>query len=120
MRSVAQHMGEGSVDGWLARIVAVELGIDPTGMLDESARQLLLDGERISLTALEFEVMRFLAERRGQAVSHAELVEGVWGYRYTGESNVDAVVVRGLRTKLGERASLIETVRGRGYRLRDT
>ena len=120
MRTVAQRMGTDSVDGWLARIVAVELGIDPTGMLDEEARQLVLDGDRISLTALEFDVMRFLAEHRGRAVSHAELVEGVWGYRYTGESNVDAVVVRGLRAKLGERSSMIETVRGRGYRLRET
>ena len=118
MRLVAQRMGEDSVDGWLARIVAVELGMDPAGLLDEAGRRLTLDGREIPLTPLEFEVMRVLAECRGQAVSHADLVERVWGYRYTGESNVDAVVVRGLRAKLGEHASLVETVRGVGYRLR--
>ncbi|MEZ4501692.1 MAG: winged helix-turn-helix domain-containing protein [Dehalococcoidia bacterium] len=118
VRLVGQRMGEESVDGWLARIVAVELGLDPAGLLDEASRELTVGGRQISLTPLEFELMRVLAECRGQAVSHADLVERVWGYRYTGASNVDAVVVRGLRAKLGEQASLIETVRGVGYRLR--
>jgi DNA-binding response OmpR family regulator len=60
--------------------------------------------------------MRLLLQQRGRAVSHADLVEQVWGYAYTGESNVDAVVIRGLRAKLGKYADLIETVRGTGYR----
>ncbi len=119
MRSAVLRFGRGSIDGWLARIAARELGIDPSGLLDEGARALLLDGVRLPLTPLEFEVMRFLVERRGRAVSHAELVERVWGYEYTGESNVDAVVIRALRAKLGGHASLVETVRGVGYRLKN-
>lgn len=117
--SLATRFGEGSVDGWLARLVARELGVDPGGLLDEQARQLVLNGQRIPLTPLEFAVLRYLTERRGRAVSHADLVADVWGYGYTGESNVVAVVIRALRAKLGAGASLIETVRGVGYRLRE-
>jgi hypothetical protein len=119
LHSTVMRFGVGGCDGWLARIAAKELGIDPSGLLDEDARALLLDGVRVPLTPLEFEVVRFLVERRGRAVSHAELVERVWGYEYTGESNVDAVVIRALRAKLGRHASLVETVRGVGYRLRN-
>jgi len=119
LHSTVMHFGAGGPDGWLARLAAAEMGIDPSGLLDEDARSLLLDGVRVQLTPLEFEVMRCLLQQRGRPVSHADLVERVWGYQYTGESNVDAVVVRGLRAKLGARASMVETVRGVGYRLKE-
>ena len=117
LHSTVMRFGVGGCDGWLARLAAVELGIDPSGLLDEGGRALLLDGVRVSLTPLEFEVMRVLLERRGRSMSHADLVERVWGYSYTGESNVDAVVIRGLRAKMGRHAPMVETVRGVGYRL---
>jgi DNA-binding response OmpR family regulator len=44
--------------------------------------------------------------------------KNVWGHRYEGGSNVVDVVIRSLRKKLAERASMIETVRGVGYRFR--
>lgn len=119
LNSKATHFGPGSVDGWMSRLLARELGIDPSSMLDETARQLILDGQHIPLTPLELDVMRYLIQRRGQAVSHADLIETIWGYSYTGDSNVDAVAIRALRAKLGPHASLIETVRGTGYRLRE-
>ena len=81
-------------------------------------RELVLDERRIGLTPLEFAVMHYLTEREGAAVSRAELLADVWGYDYDGGSNVVDVVVRSLRKKLGERAALIEAVRGTGYRLR--
>ena len=86
------------------RLVAKELGIDPQNLLDESSRELVIEGQRTPLTPLEFAVVSYLSSRRGAAVSHVDLIENVWGYRYSGESNVDAVVVRGLRAKLGEHA----------------
>ena len=46
------------------------------------------------------------------------LLRDVWGYEWTGGSNVVEVAVSGLRRKLGDRAGAIETVRGVGYRLR--
>ena len=83
-----------------------------------AARELVLDEQRVGLTPLEFGVMQYLTERAGKAVSRADLLADVWGYDYEGGSNVVDVVVRSLRKKLGERATMIEAARGTGYRLR--
>src|SRR6202011_4771027 len=63
---VALDMGPGSVDGWLAGLVAAELGIERDELLDVDARELVLDGRRVALTQLEFGVMRYLADREGK------------------------------------------------------
>ena len=110
--------GPSSVDGWLARLVAAELGIEDDGLLDSAARELVLNGRRVSLTKLEFGVMEYLQMHAGKAVSRVSLLENVWQQRYDGGSNVVDVVVRSLRKKLAGRASMIETVQGVGYRLR--
>ena len=111
-------MGPGSVDGWLSGHIAREIGLDDSGLLDMRSRELVLDGTRIHLTPLEFETMRHLVSHRGEAVSRASLVEAVWGYDFTGESNVVEALIAGLRRKLKTRSGLIETVWGFGYRLR--
>jgi hypothetical protein len=111
-------MGPGSVDGWLAGLVATELGIDRSELLDIDAHELVLDGRRVALTQLEFEVMRYLSERAGKVATRIALESEVWGYDYHGGSNVVDTVVKSLRKKLAEHAGLIETVHGRGYRLR--
>jgi hypothetical protein len=110
--------GASSVDGWLARLVAAELGVQDDDLLDCAARELVLEGRRVGLTRLEFGVMEFLERRSGEAVPRGELLENVWERSFTGGSNVVDVVVRALRKKLGGRASLIETVQGVGYRFR--
>ncbi len=110
--------GPSSVDGWLAGLVAAELGVEEDDILDIDAHELVVDGRRIGLTRLEFAVMLYLYQREDRAVTRTSLLEEVWGYDYEGDSNVVDVVIRSLRKKLGERASLIETVRGVGYRFR--
>jgi hypothetical protein len=110
--------GASSVDGWLARLVASELGVDEQGLLDSAARELVLNGKRTSLSRLEFGVMEYLQMHAGQAVPRITLLENVWEQSYDGGSNVVDVVIRALRKKLGDRASVIETVQGVGYRLR--
>ena len=76
----------------------------------------MLDGRRVDLTRLEFEVLSYLDQRRGQVVERSDLLRDVWGYEYSGGSNVIEANVRSLRRKLGDRADSIETVRGLGYR----
>ena len=110
--------GPGSVDGWICNLVAAELGVQSDGLLDPAARELVLDGERIALTPLEYGVMALLESRNGEAVSRDELLRQVWGHGHDGGSNVVDAVVRGLRRKCGERSGMLETVRGVGYRLR--
>lgn len=113
--TVMLDFGPGSVDGWLARVAATELGLPRDDLVDLEARELLIDGKRVPLTKLEFTLLRYLMDREGKAVSRADLLQEVWGYSYAGDSNVAEVAVRGLRRKLDHHASVIETVRGTGY-----
>jgi len=117
-QSAMLDFGPSSVDGWLARLVAAELGVEEDGVLDYAARELVLDGRRVGLSRLEFGVIEFLYRRPGEAVSRSSLLTHVWEQCYDGGGNVVDVVIRSLRKKLGEKASFIETVHGVGYRLR--
>jgi uncharacterized protein (DUF934 family) len=116
--SVALDFGPGSVDGWLAGLVAAELGVGEETIVDEDARELSVQGQRVALTPLEFALFRHLREREGRTVSRPELLREVWGTEFTGGSNVVDAVVRPLRHKLGPAAMVVETVPGSGYRLR--
>ena len=86
------------------------------GLAAAAVRQLILDGTRADLTKLEFEVLRYLHEREGRIVSQAVLLRDVWGYDWSGGSNVVEVVISALRRKLGDSAGSLQTVRGAGYR----
>jgi DNA-binding response OmpR family regulator len=115
--SAMLDFGPASVDGWLARLGSAELGVEE-GILDRQSHEIVLDGQRVKLTKLEFEVFAYLYQRQGTGVSRAALVEDVWGWKHTG-SNVVEAVMRSLRKKLGERSESIETIRGLGYRFRN-
>ena len=110
--------GAASVDGWLARLAAAELGVTDDEVLDASARQLAIDDRRIDLTRLEYELLSKLQQSRGRFLSKQQLFDAVWGCDSRAGSNVVEVVIRSLRKKLGDHASLIQTKRGLGYRLR--
>jgi len=116
--SVFLDFGPGSVDGWLASLVAEELGVEDEPELDEEARELMVEGRPVPLTPLEFGLFRHLRDREGKSVARSELLREVWGTEFTGGSNVVDASVRSLRRKLGSAAVVVETVRGSGYRLR--
>lgn len=78
----------------------------------------MIGGERVPLTRLEFDLLRYLILREGKAVPRTDLLADVWGYSYEGDSNVIEVGIRSLRRKLGSRSDAVETVRGIGYRYR--
>ena len=108
--------GPSSIDGWLAGLVAAELQIEDDSILDLAQHQLVLNGRRVDLTKLEFDVISYLHQRQGTVVERSDLLRDVWGYDYAGGSNVIEANVRSLRKKLGDRAGSIETIRGLGYR----
>jgi AAA ATPase domain len=116
--SVFLDFGPGSVDGWLAGLVAAELGLEARLRLDETANEVFLEGRPISLTPLEFGVLAQLERADGRAVTRRELLESVWGTSFTGGSNVVDAAVHSLREKLGAEAETVQTVRSVGYRLR--
>jgi DNA-binding response OmpR family regulator len=115
-RPIVCDLGPESVVGWLSAMAARDLRV-PAAVLDEQARELVLDDRRIALSALECDLLRFLREREGRPVARATLLRDVWGHAWTGGSNVVDVAIAGLRRKLGDRAAALETVRGVGYRL---
>lgn len=117
-RCLELDMGPRSVDGWLGQLAAAEIGAEHDGLLDERRRALMLDGRAIDLTRKEFEMMRYLMLRQGEAVSRIELLNDVWGITHDGSGNVVDVIVASLRKKLGKLARAIETVHGHGYRYR--
>ncbi|HVH04597.1 MAG TPA: winged helix-turn-helix domain-containing protein, partial [Myxococcota bacterium] len=114
---IALDLGPESVAGWLSELAARDLP-DAAPVIDEDARELTLEGERIRLSKLECDVLSYLRSREGQPVAREALLRDVWGYEWTGGSNVVEVAVSGLRRKLGARAGALQTVRGVGYRLR--
>ena len=90
----------------------------PEVRLLTGTRQVLLDGQQLPLTRLEFDLLLFLAERPRRVFTRGQLLAGVWGYEHTGERTVD-VHVRRLRLKLGGNLPIVTTVYGVGYRLSD-
>ena len=86
--------------------------------IDTGSRQVFLDGELVELTAIEFDLLKVLAENRGRVLSREQLLEKVWGYNYFGEMRVVDVHVGHIRQKLGGE-TYIATVRGVGYRFED-
>jgi Transcriptional regulatory protein, C terminal/AAA ATPase domain len=116
--TVLLDFGPASVDGWLARLVAAELGMPSSEMLDVEARELVIGDARVRLTKLEFAVMQYLREREGKAVAREALIRDVWGYKYDVGSNVVDAVIKSLRKKLGAKSDLIETIPGHGYKFR--
>jgi two-component system alkaline phosphatase synthesis response regulator PhoP len=86
--------------------------------MDVGARTVTLNDDPIELTAIEFDLMKALAENRGRVLSREQLLEKVWGGEYFGEIRVVDVHLGHIRQKLG-RDDLIVTVRGVGYRFED-
>jgi hypothetical protein len=110
--------GPGLVNGWMAGHVRAELDVAEQEVLDREARELVLAGNRIGLTPLEYGVMAYLCDNEGKAVARTDLLDEVWGYQVDVGSNVVDARILSLRKKLGQRAGMIETVTGVGYRLR--
>jgi DNA-binding response OmpR family regulator len=84
--------------------------------VDTLAHEASFRGKKLALTRREFDLLTFLAQHPGRAFSREELLRKVWGYDYMGETRAVDVHVRRLRTKLGEKNRLIETVTGVGYK----
>jgi two-component system response regulator ResD len=89
--------------------------------IDPGMRTVELDGEEVSLTQREFDLLAFLASHPGQVFSRDQLIEAVWNFPFYEDTSTVTVHVRRLRAKLGDdpaKPRFIETVWGVGYRLR--
>jgi len=85
-------------------------------VLDLNKHTVKANGENVTLTLKEFELLSFLMENRGIALTREQLLNAIWDYSYEGGTRTVDVHITTLRQKLGGCGSLIETVRGVGYR----
>jgi two-component system, OmpR family, alkaline phosphatase synthesis response regulator PhoP len=86
--------------------------------IDAGARQVSVNGKAVDLTAIEFDLLKTLAENRGRVLTREKLLETVWGGAYFGEMRVVDVHLGHIRQKLGS-DEFVATVRGVGYRFED-
>jgi DNA-binding response OmpR family regulator len=84
--------------------------------IDRGRREVLVHETPVEFTTKEFDLLRFLAERPGLALSRQQILDGVWGYDWYGDARTVDVHIAQVRKKLAD-AITIKTVRGVGYRL---
>ena len=88
--------------------------------LDPARHQVAVAGKAVRLTSVEFKLLSMLMKRRGRVQARDRLLNEVWGYESIIDTRTVDTHVRRLRKKLGKAADAIETVRGFGYRLRES
>jgi two-component system phosphate regulon response regulator PhoB len=84
--------------------------------LNLEAHQIFVNGNEVPLTALEFKLLKHLADRRGRVQTRDQLLEDVWGYSSEVTTRTVDTHIKRLREKLGEVGNYIQTIRGVGYR----
>ena len=88
-------------------------------MIDHAARRVFVNGRQIELSPKEYDLLIYLADNAGTALSRQQILDQVWTYDYCGDlRTVDTHITR-LRTKLGGESAQIQTIRGYGYRYED-
>ncbi len=87
-----------------------ELYVNPSRHIVKAA------GKEVQLTYKEFELLCYLLENMGTVLTRDKILSRIWGYDFDGESRTVDVHIRTLRAKLGDCGSIIETVRGIGYK----
>jgi len=88
-------------------------------MIDPVRREVTLNNQPVPLTALEFDLLHFLASHPGRVWRRAELIQEVWDYDYVGDQRVVDVHIGQIRKKIeadSSQPALIQTVRGVGYK----
>jgi DNA-binding response OmpR family regulator len=84
--------------------------------IDVGRREVRVESEAVEFTTKEFDLLRYLAERPGLALSRQQILDGVWGFDWYGDARTVDVHIAQVRKKLSD-AVEIRTVRGVGYRL---
>lgn len=96
---------------------AVEKHLSAGGIeMDKSAHIVTIDGKPVDLSFKEFELLQYFMENNGIALSRERILNSVWNYDYYGDARTIDTHVKKLRSKLGDKASLIKTVWGIGYK----
>jgi DNA-binding response OmpR family regulator len=84
--------------------------------IDIPARTVTVDGVAVELTPKEYELLFYLAENKGIALSRDKLLADIWGYDYFGDDRTIDTHIKNLRNNLGDYRNKITTLRGVGYK----
>ncbi|MEU7992994.1 response regulator transcription factor [Rothia amarae] len=85
-------------------------------VLNQDTREVTRGGEDISLTATQFDLLRYLMENPKRVVSKSQILDNVWNYDFGGQANIVELYISYLRKKIDAgREPMIHTVRGAGY-----
>ena len=84
--------------------------------IDRDAHQVVIDGYNVDLSPTEYKLLNYLMINAGKALSRRQILNKVWNYDYYGDLRTVDTHINRLRIKLGDKGSLIKTVRGYGYR----
>ena len=85
-------------------------------VIDKTAHSAEVDGEAIDLSYKEFELLTYFMENQGIALSREKILNSVWNYDYFGDARTIDTHVKKLRSKLGKKGDLIQTIWGLGYK----
>lgn len=84
--------------------------------IDKVAHQVYVDGKEIDMSMKEFELLVYLTDNIGVALSREKILNSVWNYDYFGDSRTIDSHIKKVRKKLGKKGQHIQTVRGLGYK----
>ncbi|SEM55323.1 response regulator transcription factor [Paenibacillus sp. OV219] len=80
------------------------------------SRTVMIDGTLVNFTHTEFEILTYLMENQGIVITREQLITKIWGYEYAGDDRTVNTHIRNLRTKLGDKATMIVTIVRTGYK----
>lgn len=111
MARVSAILRRGKTQNTGKRIVSDGLEIDIAG------RNVIVDGKKISMTPKEYELLFYLVNNAGIAISREKLLNDVWGYDFYGDDRTVDTHIKMLRASLGEYRNKIVTLRSLGYKI---
>jgi two-component system OmpR family response regulator len=91
-------------------------------IINTLTQQAYRSGEALSLKSIEYRILVYMAKHAGEVITRTRLLEKIWGYHFDPRTNVVDVHIHNLRKSLDRpfHGSMLETVRGAGYRLKST
>ena len=106
------------VEALLKRTRAEENGTKDYGgiIIDSKGRTVTVDGKQIEISLREYELLKYLVDNKGIALSRDKILNNVWNYDYYGDSRTIDSHIKKIRHKLGKKGKYIQTIRGIGYK----
>ena len=107
------------VDALLRRsnLISEEEKIETGGIiLDKAAHTVTIEGKQVELSFKEFELLTYVMENQGIALSREKILNHVWNYDYFGDARTIDTHVKKLRSKMGDKGDYIKTIWGMGYK----